>query len=98
PRLSLFGRAHADCLTIMAALSAKTRRVRIGTVPLIAALRNPVLLAHALATLDVISGGRVMVGVSVAPQYKYAEREFEACGVLFHHRAGRLNESVYFKT
>ena len=94
PRLSLLDRAHADCLTIMAALSAKTRRVRIGTVPLIAALRNPVLLAHALATLDVISGGRMMVGVSLAPQYKYTEREFQACGVPFHQRAGRLNESI----
>ncbi len=94
PRLSLLDRGHADCLTIMAALAAKTREVRIGTVPLIAALRNPVLLAHALATLDVISCGRILFGVSVAPQYKYAEYEFEACGVPFRERAGRLNESI----
>jgi probable F420-dependent oxidoreductase len=94
PRLSLLDRAHADCLTLMAALSARTRNVRIGTVPLIAGLRNPVLLAHALATLDVISGGRVILGVSVAPQYRYAEREFQACGAPFHQRAGRLNESI----
>ena len=94
PRLSLLDRAHADCLTLMSALAVKTKKVRIGTVPLIAALRNPVLLAHALATLDVISSGRVMIGVSVAPQYPYAEREFHACGVPFHQRAGRLNESI----
>ena len=66
PRLSLLDRAHADCLTIMAALAAKTSKIRIGVVPLIAALRNPVLLAHSLATLDVISSGRVLFGVSVA--------------------------------
>ena len=94
PRLALLDRAHADCLTIMAALAARTTKVRIGTVPLIAALRNPVLLAHQLATLDVISGGRILFGVSAAPQYRYAEREFEACGVPFHQRAGRLNESI----
>ncbi len=94
PRLSLLDRAHADCLTIMAALAAKTRKVRIGTVPLVPALRNPVILAHALATLDVIAEGRIIVGVSVGPQYKFTQREFEACGVPFHQRAGRLSESI----
>lgn len=94
PRLSSLDRAHAECLAIMAALAVKTRKIRIGTVPLIAALRNPVLLAHALATVDVISSGRVLIGVSVAPQYQHAEREFQACGVPFHQRAGRLNESI----
>lgn len=94
PRLSMLDRAHADCLTVMAALAAKTERVKIGVVPLIAALRNPVLLAHSLATLDVISGGRVQFAVSVAHQYKYAEYEFEACGVPYRQRAGRLDESI----
>jgi probable F420-dependent oxidoreductase len=94
PRISLLDRAHADCLAVMAALAAKTGRIRIGTVPLIAALRNPVLLAHSLATLDVLSSGRLLFGVSVAPQYKYAENEFEACGVPFGQRAGRLEESI----
>jgi probable F420-dependent oxidoreductase len=94
PRISLLDRAHADCLAIMAALAAKTKKIKIGAVPLIAALRNPVLLAHSLATLDVISSGRILFGVGVAPQYKHAEREFEACGVPFSERAGRLDESI----
>jgi probable F420-dependent oxidoreductase len=94
PRLSLLDRAHADCLTLMAALAVKTGKIKIGTVPLIMALRNPVLLAHTLATLDIISTGRMIIGVSVAPQYPYAEREFAACGVPYHERAGRLNESI----
>ncbi|HEX9443970.1 MAG TPA: LLM class flavin-dependent oxidoreductase [Candidatus Binatia bacterium] len=94
PRISQLDRAHADCLTIMAGLAARTGKIRIGAVPLIAALRNPVLLAHSLATLDVISDGRLLVGVSAAPQYKYAEREFAACGVPFAERAGRLEESI----
>ncbi|HEY7217477.1 MAG TPA: LLM class flavin-dependent oxidoreductase [Candidatus Binatia bacterium] len=94
PRLSLLDRAHADCLTLMAALAARTSRIKIGTVPLIVALRNPVLLAHALATLDVISSGRILIGASSGHQYPYAEREFAACGVPFRQKAGRLNESI----
>ena len=94
PRLSLLDRAHADCLTLMAALAAKTNRIKIGTVPLIMALRKPVLLAHSLATLDVISAGRIIIGVSAAHQYPYAQREFTACGLPYHERAGRLNESI----
>jgi probable F420-dependent oxidoreductase len=94
PRLSFLDRAHADCLTLMAALAAKTSTIKIGTVPLIMALRNPLLLAHSLATLDVISAGRIIIGVSAAHQYPYAQREFSACGVPYHERAGRLDESI----
>src|SRR5215813_6367368 len=58
PRLSLQDRAHADCFTMAAALAARTHKIKIGMVPLILSMRNPVLTAHSLATLDVISGGR----------------------------------------
>jgi alkanesulfonate monooxygenase SsuD/methylene tetrahydromethanopterin reductase-like flavin-dependent oxidoreductase (luciferase family) len=95
PRLSMQDRAHAECMTILAALAARTRKIRIGMVPLILALRNPVLTAHSLATLDVISGGRTIVGVSAGHHYQFAQREFEACGVPYHQRAGRLNESIH---
>src|SRR4029453_4128176 len=61
------GQARGDCLTTMAALAARTDKIRIGAVPMLLALRNPVLLAHALATLDVISNGRIILGVSVGP-------------------------------
>ena len=90
----ILNRARGDCLTTMGALACKTNRIKIGTVPLIAALRNPVLLAHSLATLDVISNGRISVGVSVAGTAEYNEREFIACGVPFHQKAGRLSESI----
>lgn len=94
PRIAELDRAHADCIAVMAALAARTKTIKIGTVPLIAGLRNPVLLAHSLATLDVISSGRVLLGVSAGPQYKFAEREFEGCGVPFRERAGRLDEAI----
>jgi len=94
PRLTMQDRAHADCLTVLAALAARTGKIRIGVVPLILALRNPLLTAHSLATLDVISAGRTLVGVSVGHNYQFAEREFEACGVPYDQRAGRLSESI----
>ena len=65
--VTVLNKARGDCLTTMAALAVKTSRVKIGTVPFLPALRNPVLLAHAVATLDVISNGRLILGVSVAP-------------------------------
>jgi alkanesulfonate monooxygenase SsuD/methylene tetrahydromethanopterin reductase-like flavin-dependent oxidoreductase (luciferase family) len=58
------------------------------------ALRNPVLLAHALATLDVISKGRIILGVSVGPVRDYIQRQFAACGVPPQEKAGRLSESI----
>ena len=39
-------------------------------------------------------GGRTIVGVSPVHQYQFAQREFDACGVPYHQRAGRLNESI----
>jgi alkanesulfonate monooxygenase SsuD/methylene tetrahydromethanopterin reductase-like flavin-dependent oxidoreductase (luciferase family) len=92
--VTILDKARGDCLTTMAALAVKTKRVKIGTVPLLPALRNPVLLAHALATLDVISSGRIILGVSVAPLADYIERQFIACGIPYHEKAGRLSESI----
>ncbi len=92
--VTVLNKARGDCLTTMAALAVKTSRVKIGTVPFLPALRNPVLLAHAVATLDVISNGRLILGVSVAPMATYIERQFIACGVPFREKAGRLSESI----
>jgi alkanesulfonate monooxygenase SsuD/methylene tetrahydromethanopterin reductase-like flavin-dependent oxidoreductase (luciferase family) len=92
--VTILSKARGDCVTTMSALAVKTSRIKIGAVPFVAALRNPVLLAHALATADVISGGRIVLGVSVAPTREYIERQFSACGVPFHEKAGRLSETI----
>jgi alkanesulfonate monooxygenase SsuD/methylene tetrahydromethanopterin reductase-like flavin-dependent oxidoreductase (luciferase family) len=78
----------------MASIAMKTNRVKVGTVPLLPAMRSPVLLAHTLATLDVISQGRILIGASVAPSLPYIQRQFEACGVPYAEKAGRLSESI----
>ena len=92
--VTVLDKARGDCLTTMASLAARTKRVRIGAVPMLAALRNPVLLAHALATIDVISKGRVIIGVSVGPTRDYIQRQFAACGVPPQEKAGRLSECI----
>ena len=85
---------RSDCLTTMAALAMATRTIGIGTVPLLLSLRNPVLVAHALATLDVIAKGRIRIGVSPGPNAEEIMAQFAACGVPAGEKAGRLSESV----
>jgi alkanesulfonate monooxygenase SsuD/methylene tetrahydromethanopterin reductase-like flavin-dependent oxidoreductase (luciferase family) len=92
--VTVLDKARGDCLTTMAALAARTTKIKIGAVPMLPALRNPVLLAHALATLDVISKGRIILGVSVGPVRDYIQRQFAACGVPPQEKAGRLSESI----
>ena len=92
--VTVLDKARGDCLTTMAVLAARTSKIRIGAVPILPALRNPVLLAHALATLDVISKGRIILGVSVGPVRDYIQRQFAACGVPPHEKAGRLGECI----
>ncbi len=92
--VTVLDKARGDCLTTMAALAARTNKIRIGAVPMFPALRNPVLLAHALATLDVISKGRLILGVSVGPVRDYIQRQFAACGVPPQEKAGRLSECI----
>lgn len=92
--VTVLDKARGDCLTTMAALAARTNKIRLGIVPMLPALRNPVLLAHALATIDVISNGRITLGVSVGPVRDYIQRQFAACGVPPQEKAGRLSETI----
>jgi alkanesulfonate monooxygenase SsuD/methylene tetrahydromethanopterin reductase-like flavin-dependent oxidoreductase (luciferase family) len=82
-----------ECLSTLAALSATTRRVRLGSLVVCNDLRSPSLLAKMVATLDVLSGGRVEVGMGAG----WYEPDFTAAGIPFE-RAGvrieRLAEAV----
>ena len=92
--VTVLQRARGDCLTLMAALAMATKTVRIGTVPLLMSLRHPVTLAHALATIDVISNGRLLVAASAGPVAPYMSKQFDACGVPAQEKAGRLGETI----
>jgi alkanesulfonate monooxygenase SsuD/methylene tetrahydromethanopterin reductase-like flavin-dependent oxidoreductase (luciferase family) len=88
------GWPRADCLTLLAAIAAKTERVRLGVIPLSAPLRNPVLLAHELATIDVLSGGRLLVSPSIGKGGLEGEREFANCNIPYNERGPRLSEML----
>ena len=66
-----------DPLAVMAAIGARTTRVRIGTSVLIVPYRNPVVLAKTLSTIDRISHGRVILGIGVG----WMAEEFAALGI-----------------
>jgi probable F420-dependent oxidoreductase len=63
-----------DCLSVLAYLAARTERVRIGTGVLVLPYRHPIATAKAIATVDQLSGGRVLFGVGVG----WLRDEFEA--------------------
>lgn len=77
-------------LTTLAVLTGMTSRVRLGTNILIAALRRPVVLAKATATLDVLSGGRLDLGVGIGWQ----REEYEAAGLHFGSRGRQLDDTL----
>jgi probable F420-dependent oxidoreductase len=79
-----------DPLVWLAYVAALTQRIRLATGVLILPERNPVLLAKELATLDVLSGGRVICGIGIG----WLEEEFAAIGVPFADRAARAVEAI----
>src|SRR6266581_3648242 len=91
---SITARPRHEPLTLLAAVAARTRRVRLGTAVLLPALRNPVVLAHVVGTLDRIAEGRVILGVGIAADTPAIRREFDAVGVPFERRVGRFLEML----
>jgi alkanesulfonate monooxygenase SsuD/methylene tetrahydromethanopterin reductase-like flavin-dependent oxidoreductase (luciferase family) len=91
---SPLARARHDALLMLAALAARTERAMLGTAVLLGALRPPLLLAQATATLDLIAEGRLILGLGAGFPYPETERQFEAVGVPFAGRVGRLTETI----
>jgi probable F420-dependent oxidoreductase len=91
---SLTARPRHEPLTLLAAVAARTRRVRLGTGVLLPALRAPVVLAHVVGTLDRVAEGRVILGVGIAADNPAIRREFAAAGVPFDRRVGRFLEML----
>ncbi|HSB61617.1 MAG TPA: TIGR03619 family F420-dependent LLM class oxidoreductase [Vicinamibacteria bacterium] len=78
-------------LVSMAALAARTRRLKFGPSVLVAPFRTPVLAARELAMIDVLSAGRVLPAVGIGAEQ---EREFQAAGVPFKERGRRTDEAM----
>jgi probable F420-dependent oxidoreductase len=91
---SLTARPRHETLTLMAAVAARTKRVWLGTGVLLPVLRNPVVLAHVVGTLDRVAEGRVILGVGIAADTPAIRKEFAQAGVPFERRVGRFLETL----
>jgi alkanesulfonate monooxygenase len=71
-----------ESLSTLTAVATRTQRLGLGIGVLVLPIRNPVVLAKVLASLDQISKGRLLLGVAAG----WYEREFQACGIPFKER------------
>jgi alkanesulfonate monooxygenase SsuD/methylene tetrahydromethanopterin reductase-like flavin-dependent oxidoreductase (luciferase family) len=93
---SLTARPRVDALTTLAAVGARTTRVRLGTAIYLAALRNPLLLAYQLASLDWMTGGRIDFGIGFGKLGEPSQaHEYEILGLNQATRMRRSEEAVH---
>lgn len=79
-----------ECWTILAAIAEATSRVELGTIVMCTGFRNPALLAKMAATLDHLSGGRLILGIGCG----WHDPEYEAFGFPTDHKVGRFEEAL----
>jgi probable F420-dependent oxidoreductase len=83
-------RPYYEPLTILSYIAARTEKVGLGTSVLVLPYHNPIRLAKVAATLDVMSSGRLRLGVGVG----VIEQELEAMGSAFSERGAITNEAI----
>jgi probable F420-dependent oxidoreductase len=81
-----------EALATLAYLAGRTPRLRLGTSVIVVPMRNAVLMAREVASIDALSDGRVTLGVGVG----WSEAEFSNVGAadIFHRRGAHLNEAI----
>ena len=87
---SLLARPRGEPLTLLAAVAGATTRVTLGTAVLLPLLRHPLSLAHALATLDRIAEGRLIIGIGPGAELPGTHAELAALGVPSDRRVGAM--------
>lgn len=79
-----------EALTLLTAVAARTTKIKLGTGILVLPLRNPVMLAKQLASMDLLSDGRLIMGMASG----WYKREFDAVGVPFEKRGKIMDENL----
>jgi alkanesulfonate monooxygenase len=79
-----------ESLTVLTGVAARTSRIKLGTGILVLPLRNPVLLAKQLASIDQLSHGRLLMGMASG----WYKREFDAMGVPFDKRGKIMDDNL----
>ncbi len=83
-----------DSLTLLTAVAARTKKIKLGTGILVLPLRNPVMLAKQLSSMDLLSDGRMLMGMASG----WYRREFDAVGVPFEKRGKIMDENLEILT
>lgn len=89
-RVGRFSRVFHDPFVLLSAIASHTERISTGISVLVAPHRNPLMAAKAFATLDEISGGRVVAGVGAG----WMEEEFRMLGAEFERRGALTDEFI----
>src|SRR5581483_7736953 len=89
---SLLSKPRYEPITLLAAISQRTERVKLGTACMVSSTRNPLYLALEWATLDVVSGGRTIPGTGNPEEG--VRREFEALGLDYARRGAIFEEGL----
>lgn len=86
----VYGASMLDAVVVLAAMAARTERLLLGPLVWVLPYRHPVQVAKVFASLDTLSGGRVVLGAGIG----WNAREFEALGLPMAGRADRFEEAV----
>ncbi|MBT4432607.1 MAG: LLM class flavin-dependent oxidoreductase, partial [Nitrospinaceae bacterium] len=79
-----------ESLSLLTAVAARTDKIKLGTGVLVLPLRNPLVLAKQLSSIDQISQGRLIVGMASG----WYKREFDAVGVPFEKRGNIMDQNI----
>lgn len=85
---------RVEALTMLAAAAPVTRRVTLGTATLLPVLRRPLQAAQALASVDLLSGGRLVVAVGAGLPARFGRPLYDLSEVSWPRRFARLDETV----
>jgi alkanesulfonate monooxygenase SsuD/methylene tetrahydromethanopterin reductase-like flavin-dependent oxidoreductase (luciferase family) len=91
---SLFSKPRYEPIALLAAISQRTSRVKLGTACMVSSTRNPLYLALEWATLDQLSGGRTILGAGAGNPEEGVRREFQALGLEYTRRASVFEEGL----